>query len=145
MRFTYFVAVALTGLLASNDLVVASTADKTVVHDQVLSDRELIDTGLNDNEKRSLRTNEDLEDDSEDLKKSDEERFSLIQLSNQPRYYVWFEDEMTPKDVRRKFGLTRHSIKLVKRSIYRGYVKYYDEHCSYFENRKKDFCRAQEY
>ncbi|KAL3660352.1 hypothetical protein V7S43_014506 [Phytophthora oleae] len=147
MRFTYFLAVALTALLASDDLVAASNADKTIVaeHDQVLSDRELIDTGVNDNERRFLRSNPEPEAESEDSNENQEERFSLIQITNQPRYFIWFENEMTPKDVRRELGLTRRSIKLVKRSIYDGYVKYYDQHCSYYVNRKKAFCRAEEY
>ncbi|KAG6946205.1 hypothetical protein JG688_00016168 [Phytophthora aleatoria] len=160
MRLSYFVAVTFTGLLAC---AAASDSAKTVTasNDQVLSNRELIDTGANDNEKRFLRANQDTDDESEDSKTakeaasstkeeadsedSDEDRFSLIQTSNTPRYYWWFENEMTPRDVRKELGLRSDSIKLVKRSIYDGYVKYYDRHCTYYENRKKAFCKAEEY
>ncbi|KAG3103978.1 hypothetical protein PI124_g16541 [Phytophthora idaei] len=160
MRLSYFVAVTFTGLLAC---AAASDSAKTVAasNDQVLSNRELIDTGANDNEKRFLRVNQDTDDESDDSKTAkeaaastkeeadsednDEDRFSLIQMSNTPRYYLWFENEMTPRDVREDLGLRSDSIKLVKRSIYKGYVKYYNNHCTYYENRKKAFCEAEEY
>ncbi|EEY70630.1 secreted RxLR effector peptide protein, putative [Phytophthora infestans T30-4] len=162
MRLSFILAATLTGLLAC---ATASDSEKIIriSNEQVLSDRQLLDTVVNDNEKRFLRAYNDAEDDSEDPKNvkntvdakpadesedselSEEERFSLIQMSNQPRYYWWFQHEMTPRDVRRALGLRAGSIKLVKRSIYRGYVKYYNKHCSYYENRKKDFCKAKEY
>ncbi|KAG7380051.1 hypothetical protein PHYPSEUDO_007827 [Phytophthora pseudosyringae] len=150
MRLSYLLVVALTGFLACSEAAVASDADKSIVsetaRDQVLSDRELIDTGANDNGKRFLRTNkQDTGVESDESDDSQEERFSLIQTSNTPRYLWWFENEMTPRDVRKELRLTKNSIKLVKRSIYQGYVKYYDNHCTYFENRKKAFCRAKEY
>nr|APP14216.1 REX1 [Phytophthora palmivora] len=147
MRLSYFMIVVLTGLVACNNGVVAdSNADKTITseHDQVLSDRELIDTGVNDNEKRLLRTAAKVETDSDD---KEEERFSLIQTSNTPRYAIWFDEEMTPRDARIDLGLTGMwaDVKVVKQSIYKGYVKYYNRRCGYEENSDKDFCINKEY
>ncbi|ETI35195.1 hypothetical protein F441_18283 [Phytophthora nicotianae CJ01A1] len=153
MRLSYFLVVALTGLLACASAV-DSEKTFTVSHNQVR-----FGAGVNNNEQRFLRaypetddsevskTAKDAktaeeEDDSED---SEEERFSLIQISNRPRYYWWFRHQMTPRDVRKELGLRKNSIKLVKRSIYAGYVKYYDKHCTYYDNREKAFCKAKEY
>nr|QBC17944.1 RXLR effector protein [Phytophthora infestans] len=134
-----------------------------ISNDQVLSGRQLIDTVAKDNKKRLLRAYKDAEDDSEDSKNvkptadskhadksedsedSQEERFSLIQTSNQPRYYWWFQHHMTPLDVRRDLELTADTINPIKRSVYTGYVDYYEDHCSYYENRKEEFCKAEDF
>nr|QMU24830.1 PaRXLR6 [Phytophthora agathidicida] len=146
MRLTYLLVVAVTGLLACCDAAAPSDSEKTVVNsrDQVLANRELIDGGVSDNVKRSLRVN--AEDDSENPKtdaKSNEERFSLIQSSNTPRYYYWFDEEMTPRDVKVELGLTKvnYVVNPVTVSIYKGYVKYYKKKCQRFKYRDADFCQ----
>lgn len=162
MRLSYFLVVAMTGLLACGDVVVAaSDSRKTMMsevtsHDQVLSDRELVDDEANTNGKRSLRLRQASEDRSDDSKtdnadpdsdESEEERLSIIQTVNKPRYIYWFSEQMTPRDVREGLGLDGLTdvVRPVKRSIYKGYVKYYNRHCRLFKYEKMAFCLAREY
>ncbi|TDH71476.1 hypothetical protein CCR75_002497 [Bremia lactucae] len=78
-------------------------------------------------------------------KDSDEERF-FFDTINRPRYAIWFNNEMTPEDVRREqrrpgfLRLPRNA-----RRRYWGYSEYYYNHCQRFVNRSKAFCRAQKY
>ncbi|OWZ04578.1 RxLR effector protein [Phytophthora megakarya] len=143
MRLTNFLVVAVTGLLACSEAVAATpNTDKTIASelDQVLSDRQLIDNG-----KRFLRTAAKREAETEG--KLEERDISLIQTSNIPRYHYWFDNEMTPHDVRIDLDLTGAwaDFKVVKQSIYKGYVKYYDKNCEYSENEDEAFCKEKDY
>ncbi|KAF4038316.1 hypothetical protein GN244_ATG09568 [Phytophthora infestans] len=147
MRVLFILAVTFTGLLACATALDSEKAAQ-ISNEQVLSDRQLIDTVTKESKKRLLRVYKDAEDGSEDSKNvrttagskhadesedsedSQEERFSLHQ--------------MTPRDVRRELDLKADTINLFKQSFYTGYVDYYEDHCAYAENRKEDFCKADD-
>ncbi|KUF85840.1 hypothetical protein AM587_10006076 [Phytophthora nicotianae] len=121
MRLSYFLVVALTGLLACASAV-DSEKTFTVSHNQVR-----FGAGVNNNEQRFLRAYPET-DDSEVSKTAKDAKTAEE------------EDDSEDSEEERK-----NSIKLVKRSIYAGYVKYYDKHCTYYDNREKAFCKAKEY
>ncbi|KAI9914800.1 hypothetical protein PsorP6_007255 [Peronosclerospora sorghi] len=142
---------AMIGYLVCEEAVFAASASVTsTLNDEVLqvsSGRDLAHVGVDTIGKRSLRTRGDLKEFSEDESKSknqnEEERFSLIKFFSRPEYYVWFNDGLTPDEVRKdKLGLDDDNdwYKLGANVVYDGYERYWMKHCQKPMNRGKDFC-----
>nr|A0A182BSS0.1 RecName: Full=Secreted RxLR effector protein 17; Flags: Precursor [Plasmopara viticola]ANC73373.1 secreted RxLR effector peptide protein 17 [Plasmopara viticola] len=149
MRLFYFSAMSVIGLLARNNMVVVAS-DKPITAVETLGNpvhlhHEVVESGL----VRSLRTREkDIQDSTvakDDAIKVEEDRSSLIQTINTPRYAYWFSQQMTPLDVRRELHLPAHKLQAKPSKVYSGYVEYYNIHCSFFKYRDEPFCCVKEY
>ncbi|GMF41620.1 unnamed protein product [Phytophthora lilii] len=145
MRVSCFLALAITAVLACVD---ATTNPETSTISKVASPG--LDTEVNaiDSTQRFLRTYELDEDNSDDLKTTndsddEEERDLIIPALDRHKYKRWFKAHMRPEAVKQVLGLTglRPLVKPIKRRVYKGYVVYYEEHCQRPQYRKLKFCQ----
>ncbi|KAI9914801.1 hypothetical protein PsorP6_007256 [Peronosclerospora sorghi] len=144
---------AMIGYLVCGEAVAAASASVTsTLNDEVLqvsSGRDLAHVDFDTVGKRSLRTRGDLKEFSEDESKSknqnEEERFYLGKYATLPEYYTWFNQGLTPDDVRDNWDLyddnvVLYLIKLGRDVVCDGYERYWMKRCKEPENRGEDFC-----